>query len=133
MSLPPMALSTTRCAQSSRKCWQSARSKPDLRAGLRISRLVWGDAVGLSIFISKPQFRSPGGSSLARRLGPRRFLRRGGLITLSLSAREPAPPSPAFAPDPEITKTDIWLRRLSPAHDGLRIVQLTDLHHSLFT
>ena len=38
-----------------------------------------------------------------------------------------------FSPAPEITTTDIWLRRLSPAHDGLKIVHLTDLHHSLFT
>jgi len=70
---------------------------------------------------------------VARRLRPRRFLKRQGLITLALSSPEPASPPPAFSPDPEITETDIWLRRLSPTHDGLRIVQLTDLHHSLFT
>lgn len=40
---------------------------------------------------------------------------------------------PAFARDPEITRMDIWLDRLSPAHDGLRIAHLTDIHHSLFT
>ena len=28
---------------------------------------------------------------------------------------------------------DIHIRRLSKAHDGLRIVQLTDIHHSLYT
>ncbi|HUZ46549.1 MAG TPA: metallophosphoesterase [Terriglobia bacterium] len=28
---------------------------------------------------------------------------------------------------------DIHLRRLGPAHDGLKIVQLTDIHHSLYT
>ena len=39
----------------------------------------------------------------------------------------------AFSRDPEITRTDIWLDRLSAAHDGLRVVQLTDIHHSLFT
>jgi len=70
---------------------------------------------------------------LARHSAPRRFLRRGGLITLSLNSPEAAPPPPAFPPDPEITQTDIWLRRLSAVHDGLKIVQLTDLHHSLFT
>jgi hypothetical protein len=38
-----------------------------------------------------------------------------------------------YSPPPEVTKTDVWLSRLSAAHDGLKIVQLTDLHHSLFT
>ena len=28
---------------------------------------------------------------------------------------------------------DIHIRRLSPAYDGLRIVHLTDIHHSLYT
>jgi hypothetical protein len=70
---------------------------------------------------------------LARHSAPRRFLRPGGLITLSLNSPEAALPPPAFSPDPEITETDIWLRRLSAVHDGLKIVQLTDLHHSLFT
>jgi hypothetical protein len=64
---------------------------------------------------------------------PRRFLKRRGLITLSLSGRENPPIASAFSPDPEITKTEVWLGRLSPAHDGLKIVQLTDFHHSLFT
>jgi len=80
----------------------------------------------------EPRIPNPGEFDLARRLGPRRFLRRGGLITLSLSSTEPTLPAP-FSPAPEITTTDIWLRRLSPAHDGLKIVHLTDLHHSLFT
>ncbi|MGD1156411.1 MAG: metallophosphoesterase [Terriglobia bacterium] len=70
---------------------------------------------------------------MARRLRPRRFLRREGLITLSLTSPAPQPFPRPFTPDPEITETDIWLRRLSTPHDGLRIVQLTDLHHSLFT
>lgn len=70
---------------------------------------------------------------MARRLSARRFLKREGLITLSLSNPEPVHPPTSFAPDPEITATDIWLRRLSAAHDGLKIVHLTDLHHSLFT
>jgi predicted MPP superfamily phosphohydrolase len=55
------------------------------------------------------------------------------LITLALNGREPEFPPPGFSPDPEITETDIWLRRLPPAYDGLRIVHLTDIHHSLFT
>jgi len=38
-----------------------------------------------------------------------------------------------FAPDPEITETDIWLNRLPAAYDDLRIIHLTDIHHSLFT
>lgn len=67
----------------------------------------------------------------------RRFFERRGLTTLSLNGRgtngrEPARRR-AFANDPELTVTDIWLRRLAPAHDGLRIVHLTDIHHSLFT
>jgi len=70
---------------------------------------------------------------LPRPLRPRRFLRRRGLITLSLSSHENPPIASPFSPDPEITQTDVWLNRLSPAHDGLRIAQLTDLHHSLFT
>jgi predicted MPP superfamily phosphohydrolase len=70
---------------------------------------------------------------LARRTKPRRFLRREGLITLSLNGSEPRLPPTLLSPEPEVTKTDIWLRRISPALDGLKIVQLTDLHHSLFT
>jgi predicted MPP superfamily phosphohydrolase len=65
-------------------------------------------------------------------LSARRFLKRRELITLALNKPEPDLPR-ALARDPEITKTDIWLNRLSAAHDGLRIVQLTDIHHSLFT
>ena len=64
---------------------------------------------------------------------PRRFFRRRGLITLSLSSRESPALASSLSPDPEVTETDIWLHRLSPAHEGLKIVQLTDLHHSLFT
>ncbi len=61
----------------------------------------------------------------------RRFLRRE-LTTLSLSGREPNVPA-AFSHDPEITQTEIRLHRLHSAHDGLRVVHLTDIHHSLFT
>jgi len=70
---------------------------------------------------------------VAGRKPRKRFLRRGGLITLSLSGSEPPHAPRPYTPDPEITEIDIWLRRLSAAHDGLRIVHLTDLHHSLFT
>lgn len=70
---------------------------------------------------------------MARRFSPRRLLKRAGLITLALNNPEPDVPPPALSPDPEITQTDIWLRRLGAAHDGLRIVHLTDIHHSLFT
>lgn len=58
--------------------------------------------------------------------------RRRGLITLSLSDHPPLSPPPA-SPDPEITETDIHIRRLGAAYDGLKIVQLTDIHHSLYT
>jgi predicted MPP superfamily phosphohydrolase len=70
---------------------------------------------------------------MARRLVSRRLLRARGLVTLSLNGREPSRPPPLFSPDPEITTTDIWLRRLAAPHDGLRIVHLTDIHHSLYT
>ncbi len=62
-----------------------------------------------------------------------RYARRRGLITLSLSGREPRFPEPSLSPDPEITEMDIRMRRLGTAHDGLRVVQLTDIHHSLYT
>jgi predicted MPP superfamily phosphohydrolase len=62
----------------------------------------------------------------------RRFLgRRREIITLSLNAREPE--HPGFAPDPQITETEVFLDRLPAAYDGLRIVHLTDIHHSLYT
>jgi len=70
---------------------------------------------------------------LARRFPSRRLLRRGGLITLSLDGREPRTAPYLSGPAPEITRADIWLHRLNPAYDGLKIVHLTDLHHSLFT
>jgi hypothetical protein len=50
-----------------------------------------------------------------------------------LGSRESLPGASAFSPDPEVTETEVWLSRLGSAHDGLKIVQLTDLHHSLFT
>ncbi|TAM80655.1 MAG: metallophosphoesterase [Acidobacteria bacterium] len=62
----------------------------------------------------------------------RRLARRRGLITLSLSASPPLSPPPV-SPDPEITEMDIHIRQLGAAHDGLRIVHLTDIHHSLYT
>ncbi len=69
---------------------------------------------------------------MAKGLARRRFLRRG-LTTLSLRAREFPSPPPGLRSDPEITHTEIRLRRLHAAHDGLRVVHLTDIHHSLFT
>ena len=62
----------------------------------------------------------------------RRLARRRGLITLSLSASPQLSPPPV-SPDPEITETDIHIRRLGAAYDGLKIVHLTDIHHSLYT
>ncbi len=62
----------------------------------------------------------------------RGFLRRRReIITLALSAKETQ--HPGFAPDPEITETDIFLDRLPAAYDDLRVVHLTDIHHSLYT
>ena len=62
----------------------------------------------------------------------RRRATRRGLITLSLSSSPPISPPPV-SPDPEITEMDIHIRRLGAAYDGLRIVHLTDIHHSLYT
>jgi predicted MPP superfamily phosphohydrolase len=69
---------------------------------------------------------------MPRRFSARRYLKRRELITLALSSPEPELP-PAFSRDPEISEMDIWLDRLSAAFDGLRIVHLTDIHHSLYT
>ncbi len=66
---------------------------------------------------------------LRTRWGPRR-----GLITLSLSNPQPVlPPPSVWRRDPEITETEIRLKRLGQAHDELRVVHLTDIHHSLWT
>lgn len=68
-----------------------------------------------------------------------RVFRFGELTTLSLSTPPPDASDPAprrrrrFPRDPEITATDIWLERLAPVYSGLRLVHLTDIHHSLFT
>jgi uncharacterized protein len=65
-------------------------------------------------------------------LASRHRPKRRGLVTLSLSAPPQLSPPPV-SPDPEITETDIHIRRLSAAHEGLRIVHLTDIHHSIYT
>jgi predicted MPP superfamily phosphohydrolase len=70
---------------------------------------------------------------IKRRFRRARAARPSLLTTLSLNAPVPQTPPPAYTPDPEITQTDIWLERLPAAYDGLRIVHLTDIHHSLFT
>jgi uncharacterized protein len=69
---------------------------------------------------------------LAAKSGTRRFGRRRELVTLSL-ARPDSEPPPLTSPNPEVTHTDIWLSRLAPTLDGIKIVQLTDIHHSVFT
>jgi len=66
------------------------------------------------------------------RRAPRR-LRRPALTLLSLSATEPGASRPPWLVDPEITHTPIWLNGLPSAFEGLKIVHLTDIHHSLFT
>lgn len=59
---------------------------------------------------------------------------RRALITLSLSNPQPVLPPPSlWRREPEITETEILLKRLARAHDGLRVVHLTDIHHSLWT
>lgn len=62
----------------------------------------------------------------------RRFLKqRRELITLALNSHEAE--HPGFGPDPHITETEIFLDRLPVVYDDLRVVHLTDIHHSLYT
>jgi uncharacterized protein len=68
----------------------------------------------------------------AQRASPR-TLRRPALTLLSLGATEPGAFRPPWVIDPEITETPIWLDRLPTAFEGLKIVHLTDIHHSIFT
>ena len=72
------------------------------------------------------------GSRRLKRLATRRFLHRRSLVTLSLNRPEEAeyPLRPARL-RPQITHSDIRLPGLPAAYDGLRIVQLSDIHHSL--
>ncbi len=70
---------------------------------------------------------------MAGRFRSRRIFRRSEFITLALNSRDGGHLPVGISPDPEITETDIWLRRLPRVFDGLRIVHLTDIHHSLFT
>ncbi len=72
----------------------------------------------------------PRRSSAGRLRKPRR---RPPLTLLSLSRAEPAAQQPLWLIDPEVTDTTIWMQRLPPALEGLKIVHLTDIHHSLFT
>jgi uncharacterized protein len=62
-----------------------------------------------------------------------RLWRRNQLTVLSLNAPQVDFPPGSFTADPEITETVIRMRRLSTAHDGLTIVQLSDIHLSLYT
>jgi predicted MPP superfamily phosphohydrolase len=73
-------------------------------------------------------------TDMAKRSAPKRFLRRrGDLITLRLNGtRDSDQPSPK-SQQPELTETDIFMRRLPHAFDGLSIVHLTDIHHSVYT
>jgi len=70
---------------------------------------------------------------MSKRPAPKRFLRRNELITLRLNGPEEVIAPSAFSQEPEVTETEIWLRRLPAAFDGLRIVHLTDIHHSVYT
>ena len=67
-----------------------------------------------------------------RRLATRRFLRRRRLVTLSLNRQGEADyPLRRARLRPQITDADIRLPGLPAAYDGLRIVHLSDIHHSL--
>ncbi|MGH9351316.1 MAG: metallophosphoesterase [Terriglobia bacterium] len=61
------------------------------------------------------------------------FWKRKPLIQLALNAPEGDYPPGSFSADPEITETQVFLPRLPPDHDGLKIVHLTDIHLSIFT
>lgn len=67
------------------------------------------------------------------RHSPGRLWKRRRLTLLALNAPEAAWPEENYEPDPEITETVIRMPRLSVAHEGLRIVHLTDIHLSMFT
>lgn len=58
--------------------------------------------------------------------------RRPALTLLSLGRATPRA-APPWITDPEVTDNVIWLHRLPRAFEGLKIVHLTDIHHSLFT
>jgi uncharacterized protein len=62
-----------------------------------------------------------------------RLWKRNRLTVLSLNAPPVDLPPGSFTADPEITETVIRMRRLPVALDGLKIVQLSDIHLSLFT
>ncbi|MGH9355199.1 MAG: metallophosphoesterase [Terriglobia bacterium] len=55
------------------------------------------------------------------------------MTILALNKPESSLPAGSFSADPEITETTIRMRRLSGAHEGLRIVHLSDIHLSLYT
>lgn len=62
-----------------------------------------------------------------------RFWKRKHLTVLSLNAPQMNLPPGTFTADPEITETVICIKRLPAAHDGLKIVHLSDIHLSLYT
>lgn len=70
---------------------------------------------------------------MAKRSVSKRFLGRHELITLRLNSPKDDYRPEAFSQEPELTETDIWMRRLPVAFDGLSIVHLTDIHHSIYT
>lgn len=70
---------------------------------------------------------------MTRRSTRKRFLKRSELISLRLNGPEEERLPAGFTQEPELTETEIWMRRLPPTFDSLRIVHLTDVHHSLYT
>lgn len=80
-------------------------------------------------------FQFPGGpeaeEKLARWIGR---WRQGGIETYSASARDAALASSLWRPRTRFSVTDerIWLDALPSAFHGLRIVQISDIHHGLF-
>jgi uncharacterized protein len=70
---------------------------------------------------------------MPRRSVARRFLKRRELITLRLNAPPEEFQRTGFSQPPELTQTEIWIRRLPAAFEGLSIAHLTDIHHSIYT
>jgi uncharacterized protein len=82
------------------------------------------------------EFRAPNPGSrieMAKRSVAKRLLRRGEFITLRLNGPKEEYQPGSRSQKPELTETDIFMRRLPAAFDGLSIVHLTDIHHSIYT
>lgn len=70
--------------------------------------------------------------AIKRKLAAAGLLRRRGLVTLRLAQPEETDfPARRVRLNPQVTHTELALPRLPPEYDGLRVVHLTDIHHSV--